>query len=232
MKIAPSVLNANFSCFQAEIDTLKKADRIHLDIMDGNYVPAISFGAEIFSGINFNGVPTEAHLMVRRPENFFEGFAALGVLGITFHIEVVEQKEAVRLLKKLKNLELKAGIAVDLQTSPEILTDEILVLSDQILVMSVQAGKGGQSFQPKALEKVLQIRARNFRGEIEIDGGVSEKNWDEVRESGVDIAVMGSALMRKSPEERIKFMNQLSCGTPFKAPLKNAVQRKIPRFLE
>lgn len=201
MKISPSILDANFQNLQSELDSIATADRIHLDIMDGQYVSNITFGALIFGKIQFP-VETEVHLMVDDPQNQFEVFKNIGVSGITFHIENTGQEKAIKFLKDLKSLDLRPGICVDAYTSIDELSDEILDLSDQILLMSVKAGKGGQSFMPEVFDKVKNLRKRGFQGELEVDGGVNLENIVQLKEVGVDMVVVGSFLMKKEPEQR------------------------------
>ena len=211
MKIAPSILDADFSQLGAELDSISTADRIHLDVMDGQYVPNISIGAGVLKKVKFPK-ETEVHLMTLNPENFIDDFIALGVKTITFHIEATGIDRALALLKIIKGKGVKAGITLDGYTDPDWLTDEMLALSDQILVMSVKAGFGGQSFMPAALLKVEELRARGFTNEIEIDGGVTLENIAEVSDAGVDIAVVGSFLMKKAPTERAGIISELQKG--------------------
>ena len=201
MKISPSILDANYQSLQHDIDSIGSADRIHLDIMDGQYVPNISFGPPVLKGIDFP-VEIEAHLMVDNPARFFDMFTDLGCMGITFHIENTGTKQAIEHLQDLKNRGIKAGICIDGNTGDEALSDEVLELADQILVMSVKAGFGGQSFMMESVEKVQALRARGFEKEIEIDGGVNLENAPLLAKAGADIIVVGSALMKKPLEER------------------------------
>ena len=207
MKIAPSILDSNYGNLQADIDSIHTADRVHLDIMDGHYVPNLSFGASILKKVNFPA-PTEAHLMVERPEDYFDSFQDLGCIGITFHIEATGIPKAIELLKDLRSRGLKSGISIDGYTESQWLTDEILGLSDQVLVMSVKSGFGGQSFLPAALEKIKELRARGYKGEIEVDGGVNLDNIADISAAGADIVVVGSFLMKKAPEDRAKLIEQ------------------------
>ena len=211
MIIAPSILNADFSQLQAEIDSLDNADRIHLDIMDGKYVPATSFGAKDLEGIDFS-IPTEAHLMCDNPEQYFDDFQKLGVMGITFHIENTGEFEAIRLLKDLKNRNLKAGICIDGYTEDNALSEDILNIADQILIMSVKAGKGGQSFMPEALEKCQTLRERNYQGEIEFDGGVKAEHPSLIAAAGGNAAVVGSFLTKKPLTERAALIENLKAS--------------------
>jgi ribulose-phosphate 3-epimerase len=207
MKISPSLLDADFSCLKEDLDSIASADRIHLDIMDGHFVPNLSFGAPVFKKVKFP-VETEVHLMVVNPESYFESFISLGVKGITFHIELEGQGRALELLKKLKSQNIRAGITIDGYTSPDFLTDEILHTADQILVMSVKSGFGGQSFLPEALEKIKSIRARGFAGEIEVDGGVNLENVSLLQNVGADIVVVGSFLMKQPKTARAQMIRE------------------------
>jgi len=208
MIIAPSILNSDFSQLQAEIDSLSSSDRIHLDIMDGKYVPATSFWAEDLEGIVFS-IPTEVHLMCDEPEQYFDAFEKLGVMGITFHIENTGEAKALALLKDLKTRGLKAGICIDGYTEPDALSEDILSMADQILIMSVKAGKGGQSFMPESLEKCQTLRERNFQGEIEFDGGVKAEHPALIAAAGGNAAVVGSFLTKKPLAERVGLIEQL-----------------------
>lgn len=201
MKISPSILDANFQALQADLDSIATADRIHLDIMDGHYVPNLSFGLPVLKGLDYP-VEIEAHLMVNNPGAFFAHFEQIGCKTITFHIENTGRVEALRLIKDLQSRGLKAGVCVDGYTSVEFLSDELLQAADQILVMSVKAGFGGQSFMPTAVEKVTVLRARGFTGEIEVDGGVNLENVALLSEAGADIVVVGSALMKQPSADR------------------------------
>jgi len=208
MKIAPSILDADFRTLQAELDSLQTADRIHLDVMDGHYVPQMTFGPGIFKQTNFP-IEVEVHLMVEQPARFFQGFIDMGAMGITFHIETIDPTEAVPLLKQLKQAGVKAGISIDGYTPTEALSDEVLKAADQILIMSVKAGKGGQSFMPESLDKCRELRDRGFKGEIEFDGGVKDHNINKIKDAGADIVVMGSYLMNADPVERPKLISEI-----------------------
>lgn len=201
MKIAPSILDANFQNLQTEINSIQTTDRVHLDIMDGQFVPNLSFGLPALKDINFP-IKTEAHLMVNNPENFFDTFQKLGCDTITFHIENTGIEKAKELLKNLQNRNINAGICVDGYTEIAFLDDEILNLADQILLMSVKAGFGGQNFMTSVLEKAKTLREKGFQKEIEVDGGVTLDNVELLKKSGVDVVVVGSFLMKKEIEER------------------------------
>ncbi len=201
MKIAPSILDANFKALQADLDSIATCDRIHLDVMDGQYVPNLSFGPPVLKNLSYP-VDYEVHLMAQNPERFVELFCDMGVIGFTFHTEVADEAHTLALFKDLKMRGVKAGICIDGGTSPDALSDAIIAEADQILVMSVQAGFGGQSFMPGSIDKIKTLRARGFTGEIEVDGGVNLDNAPQLAEAGADIVVVGSALMKLPAEDR------------------------------
>ncbi|MCF7831085.1 ribulose-phosphate 3-epimerase [Candidatus Gracilibacteria bacterium] len=207
MKISPSILDADFLHLQGEVDSIGNADRIHLDIMDGKYVPSTTIRASDLLNIAFP-IETEAHLMCDNPETFFKEFVDLGVKGITFHIENTGEKEALRLLKELKEKGIRGGICIDGYTEPDTLSDDVLHTAGQILVMSVKAGKGGQSFMTESLDKIMTLRERGYEGEIEVDGGINLDNVKLLREAGADIVVVGSFVMKKPTEERCKVIEK------------------------
>ncbi len=205
MKIAPSILDADFGSLQLELDSISTSDRIHLDIMDGQYVPNLSFGTPVLKNLNYH-IETEAHLMVNNPENFIDMCISIGCSTITFHIENTGRARALELLKLIKSNNIKAGICVDGYTEVGFLDDEILEISDQILLMSVKAGFGGQSFMTSVLEKTKTLRSRGYKNEIEIDGGVTLENVASLKEAGADIVVVGSFLMKNDHEKRAEII--------------------------
>ncbi len=207
MKISPSILDADFLNLQSEVDSIGNADRIHLDIMDGKYVPTITVRASDFSNIGFP-IETEVHLMCDNPETYFAEFINLGVKCITFHIENTGEAKALQLIKEIQQKGIRAGVCIDGYTEPDVLNDKIIQLVDQILVMSVKAGKGGQSFMTESLDKIKTLRERGFVGEIEVDGGVTLDNVEQLKEAGADIVVVGSFVMKKSVEERSKVIKE------------------------
>jgi ribulose-phosphate 3-epimerase len=201
MKISPSILDADFEALQSEVNSIASADRIHLDIMDGQYVPRETFRAAEMEAIEFP-VNIEAHLMVNDPKSFFDEFEKLGVIGITFHIETQDEDATLKLFEDLKTRGIKAGVCIDGFTGDDALSDTILKEVEKILVMSVKAGMGGQSWMPESLDKIKALRSRGFEGEIEVDGGVTLINVGQLKEAGADIVVVGSFIMKKGPTER------------------------------
>ena len=194
MIIAPSVLNANFLNLEADIKATEKggANWIHLDIMDGNFVPNISFGPGIAAQIRgCTKLPLDCHLMISNPELHVEAFARAGVQYITVHAEATNHLD--RLLNRIKELGCKAGVAINPATPLSAIT-EVLDLADMVLIMSVNPGFGGQSLIPYCLEKVRSLRSAKPNLQIEIDGGVNLETFALAREAGVNIFVIGSAI--------------------------------------
>ena len=198
LKLAPSILSADFACLLEDIQKIARggADYIHVDVMDGHFVPNISFGAPVMNALNGKtSLPYDVHLMIEAPDQYIDSFVTPQTAYITVH-----QEACVHLHRTIQNIHakgVKAGVAINPATPVSTLSC-ILEDVDLVLVMSVNPGFGGQSFIPSALEKVQRLadlRAeKGYTFEIEIDGGVGLGNIAEVSAAGVDIAVAGSAV--------------------------------------
>jgi len=209
--IAPSVLSADFGNLDRDIEMLNASDCewLHLDIMDGVFVPNLSFGFPVVERIAAVAKkPMDAHLMIVNPDNYIERFAKLGVQYLTVHLEACTHLN--RTVALIHECGMKAGVAVNPHTNVALLED-ILPYIDMALIMSVNPGFGGQKFIPQSVTKVRKLRgmitASGSDCLIEIDGGVGEGNVAMLAQAGVDAFVAGSSVFgSKDPLKTISFM--------------------------
>ncbi len=212
IKIAPSMLSADFSNLREDIQNIEKsgADLLHLDIMDGHFVPNLTFGPPVVKALRkHTNLPFDVHLMVTNPEDYVEPFADAGADYITVHMEAAPHVH--RIVQHIKSLGIKAGVVINPGTSVSTL-NSIITDVDMVLVMSVNPGFGGQKFIPSTVEKISQVKSLakmyNPDLEIEVDGGINPETASMVKEAGATVLVAGSAVFnapdRKAMIEAIR----------------------------
>ncbi|MBI4974725.1 MAG: ribulose-phosphate 3-epimerase [Candidatus Omnitrophica bacterium] len=191
--VAPSILSADFSKLGQEVRDAEKAgaDWIHVDVMDGNFVPNITIGSVVVKSIRpITKLPLDVHLMIKKPEEYIESFAKAGSDIITFHIEVDEDpKEIIRLVRYFKK---KVGVSIRPRTELRRI-EPILNMVDMVLIMTVEPGFGGQEFIFDCLSKIGDLR-KIFKKDIEVDGGINEVNAVEAVKQGANILVAGTSV--------------------------------------
>ena len=197
VKIAPSILSADFAKLGEEVNAAEKAgaDWIHVDVMDGHFVPNITIGPLVVKAVKkIAKVPLDVHLMIENPDKYVKEFAESGSDIITIHEEATVHLH--RSVQNIKECGVKAGVSLNPAT-PLGNIEIVLPYVDIVLIMSVNPGFGGQSFIPEALQKIKELKKmivdKNLNVEIEVDGGVKTDNVAEVVKAGADIVVMGSA---------------------------------------
>ncbi|MCL2703712.1 MAG: ribulose-phosphate 3-epimerase [Defluviitaleaceae bacterium] len=200
IKLAPSLLAADFAMLGEQLNAVESAGAgyLHLDVMDGRFVPNISIGPPVIESLRkVSGLVFDAHLMIMEPERYVDAFAAAGADIICFHIEAAA--DPCGLIKKIRGLGKKPAAAINPETSAERLLPFLSGL-DMVLVMSVSPGFGGQPFMPPALEKARLLRGHikrnNYICDVEMDGGITLSNLPDVLASGVNIVVAGTDIFR------------------------------------
>jgi len=216
IKISPSILSADFSKLGSEIQNLEKAkaDLIHIDVMDGHFVPNITIGPEVINKLRkYTSLPFDVHLMISPVHDFIKNFAEAGADIITIHPEATN--DLVSSIQKIKSFNKKVGISLNPETSVKKVLP-VLKLIDLVLVMSVNPGFGGQKFIKDTLEKVKILRkeidTKKLKTQIEIDGGINFENAIMAKKAGVDILVSGTTIFKENGGNLKKNIHLLRTG--------------------
>jgi len=210
--LAPSLLSANFANLEKDIKILEEngADILHLDVMDGHFVPNITIGIPVVEAISkVSQIPLDVHLMIEEPSRYLKEFIKAGASYISFHVEA--EKHIHRTLDLAKSLGAKVGVALNPAT-PILVLEDVLPILDFVLIMTVNPGFGGQRFLEFTLEKVRKlkniIKEKSLNTLIEVDGGIKLDNMEKVLKAGADIIVSGSGIF-SNPKENTKKFKQI-----------------------
>lgn len=205
MRVAPSILSADFSCLKDELKTVESAEWIHIDVMDGHFVPNLTIGPLVVKALRAHSSQVfDVHLMMDNPDKFFNDFIDAGSNQITFHVEAVDDVQ--RWVDHLHHHKVKAGLSLKPKTEVENIAPFLSDL-DLVLVMSVEPGFGGQSFMHEMIEKIARLKEirddKGYHFDIVVDGGINAKTARMCEEAGADVLVAGSFVF-KSDDRKAK----------------------------
>jgi ribulose-phosphate 3-epimerase len=211
INVSPSILSADFSCLADELKKIKAAgaDLIHVDVMDGHFVPNITIGPVVIKDIKrHTDLPLDVHLMIEKPQDLLDSFVNAGSDMITLHIETIDVSGFKFQVSRLKAKGIKVGVSLNPGTELEKIK-ELLGAVDFVLVMSVNPGFSGQEFIPEVLPKIRQLRSL-FKGDISLDGGINEKTAQDVVRAGANILVAGSYIFKSKDYGEV--IRRLKCA--------------------
>jgi len=217
VRIAPSLLSANFAQLAVDVAMCEAggADWLHVDVMDGHFVPNLTFGAKVIETVRkLTKLPLDVHLMVVEPEKYFDDFASAGASGLTIHVEAAPHLH--RQLQRIRELECAAGVALNPATSLETVR-EILPELDLLLIMSVNPGFGGQQFIQSSVDKIARARemlgAAGSHAALEVDGGINRETIAQVHAAGADTFVAGQAIFSARDPKKEFAALRAACAT-------------------
>ena len=223
VRLAPSILSADFAVLGAQVAAVERggADLIHVDVMDGHFVPNLTMGPAVVKALRrITKLPLDVHLMITDPDEYIEAFAEAGAASLIVHAEVLPHLH--RTLSAIRSLKCRAGVAINPSTPPSAI-QEVVGLADQVLVMSVNPGFGGQSFIPESESKIQRVREMldraGSRADIEVDGGVDASTVQRVVSAGATILVAGAAVFgTPDPEAAARSLRALAVQAAGAAP--------------
>lgn len=197
--VSPSILSADFANLERDIKKVEKAgaDWLHIDVMDGHFVPNITIGIPVVRDIKkIASLPLDVHLMIDNPQKYFEDFAKAGANILTFHYEAVEEEMILTLIKGIKSLGIKAGISIKPKTAPDVLLPYLDII-DMVLIMTVEPGFGGQKFINDCAKKINYIRQKAPKDLIiQVDGGINDITGNICKNSGANSLVAGNYIYK------------------------------------
>lgn len=212
MKIAPSILSADFANLQRDVELVEVngADYIHVDVMDGQFVPNITFGPNVVKALRpVTKLPLDVHLMIVDPENYIDDFAQAGADIIGVHVEATSHIH--RAIQMIKNQQVKAEVVLNPGT-PVVAIEHVLSMVDQVLVMTVNPGFGGQSFIEETLVKIQELtklrEKNNYHYDIQVDGGIVPETARKCQAAGANVFVAGSYIYAGNPAEKIRLLKE------------------------